>query len=107
MTDTDAGWGDLLDPDYVHDYVWEGEPEDREPRTFYSVHDIPERVVVETGSDQALPSYFEWVDGVRYMDLGRDDIGDIHWDDGEPGATNADNAWLQEYAPFIEVVGAK
>ncbi len=21
----DVKWGDLLDPDYVHDYVWEGE----------------------------------------------------------------------------------
>jgi hypothetical protein len=74
----------------------------REPRVYQSTSDIPEGVVVGIDLDKAFPSYYKWVDGVRYMDWRRDDDGHIWWDDGE--TTPGD--WLEEFGPFTEVVGA-
>lgn len=73
-----------------------------ELRVFRSTAEIPEGVVVGINLDTAFPSYYKWVDGVRYMDWRRDESGTIHWDDGETGSDD----WLNEFGPFTEVIGA-
>ncbi|MDV6975292.1 hypothetical protein [Mycobacterium intracellulare] len=67
------------------------------------MRDIPEGVIVSDDLTATIPSFFIWLKGIRYMDLGRGEDGSIIWDEGEVGATVEDNAWLEAYAPFVEV----